>query len=351
MRSINLFYVAIVAVGLSLWAFNRYYNQEVALFYGFAETKETEINFNYPVAVASILVHPGQTVKAGTPLLQLQRIKSKETMEDQGFKMAELRAEEQSWLAEQENRISLLEQEQILELESIKDEIQKLEEQKQFQNSLYEDLQSVRPNQTDYQPVTTRINTLKKEHSLLSAGYAEEINGIKEKIRLGKNPYRIAIDRLEAERDFDRANQVVDIELTAPQDGLIGNIHCKEAEHIPAYNTLVTFYEPNPTLVKGYVHEDLILEVALQDTFIVRSTKDEGISCYGVVSGLGSRIVEIPERMRKVPEMKTYGREVLVSITPDNRFLQKEKVVLEFLHPLEKRTASRSELVELKGTE
>ncbi|MEZ4990310.1 MAG: hypothetical protein R2824_07855 [Saprospiraceae bacterium] len=352
MRSINLFYVAILVVAALLWGVHRYYDQEVELFYGFAETKETEINFNYPVAVSEILVHPGQMVKAGTPLLQLQRIKSKETLEDQGFKMAELEAEEQAWIAEQENKIELLEKERALKLENLNGEIRKLEEQQQLQASLYEDLKSIQPNQSSYQPVKTRLDNLQKEMELIKAGFDAEISGIREKIKLGRNPYRIAIDRLSAERDFERANQLIDIELSAPQDGVIGNVHCKEAEHIPAYNTLVTFYEPNPTLVKGYVHEDLILEVALQDTFVVRSTKSDTIACYGVVSGLGSRIVEIPERMRKIPELKTYGREVLVNIPADNQFLQKEKVILEFLHPLEQRTSSRSakkSLVELKG--
>jgi hypothetical protein len=53
------------------------------------------------------------------------------------------------------------------------------------------------------------------------------------------------------------------------------------------------------------------------------------------VIGMGHRIVEIPERLRKIPEIKTYGREVLIQIPSDNKFLQKEKVVLTFIHPPE----------------
>jgi hypothetical protein len=37
--------------------------------------------------------------------------------------------------------------------------------------------------------------------------------------------------------------------------------------------------------------------------------------------------------LRKIPDLKTYGREILVSISKDNNFLQKEKVLLEFLNP------------------
>lgn len=353
MKSINAFYVSIPCIGLLLWFLNSYYQTEVVLFYGFAETKETEINFNYGVTVSKIYVSPGQEVKKGMPLLDLRRTKPKEVLEEQGYKMNELRAEEQVWRSEKEGEVRLLEKEKALKLAAIDSDIAKLEEQKKFQQSLYDDLKSVAPSQSDYQPISDKVNSLKKERELVLQSFGAEIQTLKNGLRLGKNPYQIAIDRLEAERDFERANQVIDIQLTALEDGIIGNIHCKEAENIPAYRTLVTFYEPNPVLVKGYVHENLILEVAVQDSFRIRSTKDEAMVCYGVVTGLGSRIVEIPDRLRKVADMKTYGREVLVSIPADNQFLQKEKVILEFLKPvpaiqLAKKATSLVDLKEAK---
>ena len=45
--------------------------------------------------------------------------------------------------------------------------------------------------------------------------------------------------------------------------------------------------------------------------------------------GMGSRIIEIPDRLRKNPTFKTYGREIQVEIPSDNQFLQKEKVILK----------------------
>lgn len=350
MKSFNAFYLSIPCIGLLLWLLNGYYQKEVVLFYGFAETKETEINFNYAVTVGKIYVSPGQEVKQGMPLLDLRRTKPKEVLEEQGYKMDELRAEEQFWRSEQEGKLRLLETEKALKLAAIDNDIEKLEEQKKFQQSLYADLKSVEPAQSDYQPLSSKINGLKNERDLLLQSIGEEVQSLKNGLKLGKNPYQIAIDRLAAQREFERANQVIDIQLTALEDGIIGNIHCKEAENIPAYRTLVTFYEPNPVLVKGYVHEDLILQVAVQDSFKIRSTKDEAIVCYGVVTGLGSRIVEIPERLRKVADMKTYGREVLVSIPADNQFLQKEKVILEFLKPVQAIQSAKKakSLVDLK---
>ena len=56
--------------------------------------------------------------------------------------------------------------------------------------------------------------------------------------------------------------------------------------------------------------------------------KDATQNYTGKVVGLGSRIVEIPARMRKVPEFKTYGREVIIRLPAKSNFLQNEKLVL-----------------------
>ena len=51
----------------------------------------------------------------------------------------------------------------------------------------------------------------------------------------------------------------------------------------------------------------------------------------GKVIGLGSRIVEIPSRLRKIEAIKAYGREVLIEISKENCFLQNEKVSIKFI--------------------
>ena len=333
MKYFNLYYIAIIGVGVLLWQLNTSFGKEVVAFYGFAETKETEINFNYPVAVSNIKVRPGEYVSRNTPLLDVYRIKTKETLDDKEFKVAELNAKEKIWRTNKEEDLQRLRSKKSIQEEEIQAEIQKLERKKEFESSLYDDLQTVTVPEPTEKPTTNKIEDLKRELVLKLSSFDQQIAAIEKSIVVGKSPYRIALDRLDAEQNFEEATKKRFIQITAPEDGVIGNIHCKEAEHIPSYKTLVTFYEPNPTMVKGFLQEDLLLHVALKDSFIVRSTKDAELFCYGEVSGLGSRIIEIPERLRKIKDLKTYGREVLVSIPANNQFLQKEKVILEFVHP------------------
>ncbi|MEM6802630.1 MAG: hypothetical protein AAF696_14570 [Bacteroidota bacterium] len=331
MKYFNLYYVVAILTGISILLINQYMSKEAVFFYGFAENKETEINFNYPVVVDEILVSPGQEVVAGTPLLKLKRVRPKERLEDQGFRIDELSAKARQWKKEKEGELALLEKKKESKIFEIDSELQKIREEKRFKESLYKDLQSLDSAQRNYTPLTDRIKVLEEQKTLALEALEQEITNLKSELTLGMNPYRVEISRLAAERSFEQANKIIEVELKAPAKGVIGNIYCKRAEHIPSFKTLMIFYEPNPTQVKAYVHEDQILEVALKDSILIRSTKNESISCKGAVHGLGSRIVEIPERLRKIPDLKTYGREILVSIPSNNNFLQKEKVGLEII--------------------
>lgn len=329
MKRINIFYLSLVLVGVLIWRLHSSLGQEIVSFYGFAENKETEINFNYPVVIRKIHVSPGERVEKGAPLLDIYRIKSKETLSDQPFRIAELRAKAENWSEDKRGAIKLVEIQKEKKVAEVNASIQKVQDEKQLHAKLYDGLKNVEQKADQNSSFDDRIRSLEEARDLAAAAFDQEIQNLEASLKIGNNPYYAEIERLEAEQNFEEEQKVIDFQLTAPTDGLVGTIYCKEAEHIPSYKTLISFYEPNPSLVKGFIQEDLMLQVAVNDSFLVRSTKDPNIAYYGKVTGLGSRIVEIPERLRKIPAMKTYGRELLITIPKKNAFLQKEKTILE----------------------
>ena len=326
MKTFNLFYAAIVgAIGLLITVLSPDYHKELS-FYGFAESRATEINYNYPVVVEKILVKPGQEVKAGEILIELSRRKTKEVLEDQNFRIAELKADEALWKKKVINEISELtinKQNQISEVDA---KIEKTAHEITYRKSLVEGLTVITPKETSYKPLEETLMRYRQKKKDLEQLFDAKIKGLEDELALGQNPYREQIRRYIAEKAFDESQKIQPIVVTAPTDGLVGNISCKEAEHIPSYSTLMTFYEPHSEIIEGYVHEDLTLEVKIGQKFTISSLKDEQIKYQGVVIGLGSRIVEIPARLRKIDVLKAYGREVLIEIPTQNDFLQKEKV-------------------------
>ena len=330
MKFFNLFYISIVVTGLILLVALKPSLHPQLSFYGIAESRSTEINYNYPVVVEKILVRPGKEVKKGDILLQLSRRKSKETLEDQTFRIAELKAQEVLWKQKQKNNIEELKIQRQVQLAEVSGKIETLENELLYKKSLVEGLSSIDPAKTTYKPLEDKIQKCKQESIDLKLMYTLKIKGLKKELSLGQNPYNEQVKRLIAEKEFNESQILLPIVVYAPATGLVGTISCKEAEHISSFSTLLTFYEPHSGIIKGFVHEDLTLEVELDQEFLISSLKDENIAYKGKVIGLGSRIVEIPSRLRKIESIKVYGREVLIEIPKENSFLQHEKVSINF---------------------
>ncbi len=334
MKQFNLFYISVlISCVLLYFVLGQPEDNSSFSIYGFAESNETEVNYNYPVVVEKILVTPGQEVDSGHVMMHLTRRKSKETLADQGYRIAELRAKENVWQQKIENDIAELELSKQTKTTELQTEIDVIRKEIDFKKSLASDLKTISNSPSAFKPLEDDILQLEEEKNLFVRTVDLKLEGLKKELAIGNTPIQKQISLLNAEESFEKSQEVLHIDVTAPMDGLIGNIGCKEQEHVPSYSTLLSFYEPHSSIVTGFVHEDVTVGVTLGDVFQVSSLVDPSISYEGVVTGLGSRIVEIPTRLRKLESIKSYGREINISISPENNFLQKEKVSLRYIDP------------------
>jgi multidrug resistance efflux pump len=330
MKKVNWFYISLIMlIPILIWLLKPDRENEIA-FYGIAENLETEINYNYDIVVDQIMVNPGQQVGSGTPIMKISRRKSKEELENQSYQIQTLLAEEKAWKQKKLNEIDAIQIKKERTVQNLQARISKLLKEYDFKLSLTDDNKNASQENKDiYNPLGEQVKQLKEELLLVEQDFKQQEFAINDEISSGSNPYRTRMDQLNAEREFDAEHKIQMIDVIAPEEGLIGTIYCKEAEHVPAFKTLLTFYEPHTGIIKGYVHEDLTLSVNIGDLFVVSSLKNDTVFYEGQVIGLGSRIVEVPARLRKFSHIKTYGREVSISISKDNIFLQMEKVGLK----------------------
>jgi HlyD family secretion protein len=91
----------------------------------------------------------------------------------------------------------------------------------------------------------------------------------------------------------------------------------------------MTLTAKSPTLIRGYIHEKVYNRIQVGDIVKVIPTVERGTRVEGEVIGVGTRIVEFPIRLRKVPDYVIWGREVTIAIPPSNDLLLGEKVRLE----------------------
>jgi len=331
MNYLKPYYIIAILIGGWIFWYNGQGNQQPEEFFGFAENRDTEVNFNYPVVVKRIHVTEGEKVNEGALLFHLQRIQAQEELAEETFRISELQAESKAWKAEKAGELKVKEAEYQMELKAIDDKIDEISRELAYKKNTYSGIESLSGIPLDFSSMENELTDLEQQKKMLDSLFFIQKNNLEEEMRLGVNPYVSEIRRMEARKAFDEEQLVQDFEIRAPFNGLVGNIQCKEEEHIPSFKTLMNFYEPNPSLVKGFIHENMILKVKVGDVLTIRSTTNLDVGIEGTVSGLGSRIVEIPSRLRRMPDFKTYGREILISLPQNNTLIQKEKVVIEVL--------------------
>ena len=329
MKRFNLLYIFVALIVVLLWNMNLQYKKQTVVFYGFAENKETEINLEHAIRVDQIFVTTGQKVSQGQPLIEVSHNKLPLKLNDLVYEEEEARVKRMLWEDEIRGSIDKLMTKKAVKQSEINASIKKIKAKITYNRSLVKGLENVEENTSGIYSKETaaRITGLEQEFQTSILPLDTEINRLRQKLK-SNNPYNVELKKLKSEQQFyeDKGRK---LSIDAPSAGLIGNIHCKEAENIPSFRTLITFYEENPTLVKGYVHEKSVIHVNVGDSLMVSSSLQEDYECQGVITGLGSRIIEIPDRLRKYPEIKNYGREVLIKIPSDNKLLQKEKVILK----------------------
>jgi len=334
MRKSNLVYIIAFIVFLFLSTSLALQENRTITFYGFAENKETEINMENPIEIEKIYVTTGQKVKKGEVLLDVLSSDLPVEIGNINYKIEELQTKYQLWKSDLDWKIAQYNIELNEKTNAIQSQIDLIQSRLNQNKILAQNIQSISKDDLEassiQNPLYLKIAGLKKDLQFNRGIIGTQINNLKSERFAENNPLLSQIKALGGEMDYfeDRKQKQT---IVAPSDGLVGNIHCKDDEKIAAFDVLITFYDESPKLVVGYIHEDLLLRVNLNDSVKISSTSRPGISTMGLVKNTGSRIIEIPPRLRKFKEYITYGREIIIEIPPGNPFLQKEKVTLNLI--------------------
>lgn len=328
-RILNPLYLVAALLLASLFFYQNQTQQEQEQFFGFAENLQTEINLDFPVQVNSLLVDEGDAVEKGESLLDLSQLELSKDIQDDGLLISTLNAQHQSRINDLQAEMLIYQGELTEKRNKLLAEISDLEEELTSYMDLKQDLSTL-----SLQEDTSRLQFLNKEIEKRKEGisdveriYQARLDGLKQAKKDEEKKYRSLIDKQGSDVTYKEA-KLKKLSLSAPSVAVVGNIHVKEGEYVGAFETMVTLYEPQPTQVKGFVTEGTKLNVKEGDKFIVRSVQHVEKTVQGVVTGLGARIVEIPERLRQIPTIKIYGREILISIPSENVFLNGEKVLI-----------------------
>lgn len=220
---------------------------------GIADSKETMISFEYPVVVKQVFVVPGQQIKKGQALIEVEP---------------------------SEINLKYLE---------IKTELESLESERDVRDAL------------------------------LGAFTNKKSRGEKDPIGRSIAGLRLQLQELERVRSSSVRY--------ATSEGIVASVSVKASEQIAPFLPAITLSTLQPTLVNGFIHENLASKFRVGDLVTVEPITDSSRKTKGRVISLGSRIAPFPERFQSIPNRPTsFGRELLVSLNGDNRILMGERV-------------------------
>lgn len=323
----NILYLLFpAALAACFWIASDFQYQSVNSFFGIAESEPRSLNFDHDIAVREVFVKTGDLVKKGDTLATFYRAE----LDEQSLEnWSELRLTETERAAE----FSILEKEKELVRTRLSANARELQAEISllitedslntlFRGSVYSDLKPA-----GNKMVADKIAARRKQIDDLQKNAAEEIRILESKqAALGavasvrNESTRAAQKQLESEKNR--------LFLVAPIDGYVETVLVARNALVEAFTELMKINPQAPNTVIGFIHEASDAPLAVgQEVELVSFNRPE-VKCSGRITSINPKMTELPLRLRKFIEMRSWGREVFIGLPQDNRFYISEKITI-----------------------
>ncbi|MFN5364950.1 MAG: HlyD family efflux transporter periplasmic adaptor subunit, partial [Bacteroidota bacterium] len=116
--------------------------------------------------------------------------------------------------------------------------------------------------------------------------------------------------------------------LISPIDGYVETVLVARNALVEAFTELMKINPQAPNTVIGFIHEASNAPLAVgQEVELVSFNRPE-VKCSGRITSINPKMTELPLRLRKFIEMRSWGREVFIGLPQDNRFYISEKITI-----------------------
>lgn len=321
------------------------YQRESTSFYGIAETRETKINSKVTVDIMKINVREGQLVEKGVLLVELSSPEMTLKINEISHQIDQLKAEKGVSKSEIRSNIRELQAQRASVVSDINYRIKQLENKYKINKNLSSGLKSLNKKKSNSgsSPIQLQIAALKEEMKLSVSPINIKINLLRKELSGSGDPIKIRLQRLEEElKLLNRENSKLNI--YSQISGIVGSVNFKAGEKVAPFVPILTVHQRTPSLVKGYLHENVYTKMKVGDKVNVASAADNSSLVEGTVTGVGAKIVEYPLRLRKHPDIALWGRELIIKIPENNKFILGEKVLISSV-----REDNKSVMEKIKG--
>ena len=308
------------------WLMTRFSNSSQTTLFGSAETQGQILNYEYPILIHKIHVHPGDPIHKGDTLMVLARpeLDKQATLKNNEIQVNV--AENQAKSQNVDKELERLTTEHATKVNELKSQIQLLESEEKTQAAIRLVVENNKTN-VGRSLLVEKINTLKNAITVEQQSYAAQARKLNQQRVAESSVSESKKNSVEQEISFlqEAKGKLV---LLSPIEGYVEAILVFENEIAPQYKELMKINSKKPDMVKGFLPETANVMYQLGDSVGLQSSTRPDITTKGILVGSTPQLVELPDRLAKLQRVKSWGREVYVKLLPTNDFFIGEKIII-----------------------
>lgn len=328
----NILYLLFpAALAICFWIARDFKGQSANSFFGIAETEPQVLNFDRDIAVRDVFVKLGDPVKKGDTLAVFYSAdldKSELDRKGELFKTEIERSAEHLVLEKEKALIGARLRAETGELQA---QIQLLRTEDSLKTAYRKNIYDQLPA-PENKLAAEKAAALQKEISALEAQARDEIRLVEAKQDANRavagaksGQSQVDLNFLHAERDK--------LLLIAPIDGYVEDIFFGRNSLVPAHRDLIKINPRVPNKIIGFIYESVEVPFVVGQEVTLASFNRPEITAQGRIIGSNPKMTELPMRLRKFVELRSWGREVFIQLPDSNRFFISEKIVITLPPP------------------
>lgn len=325
MRS-NFFYLFIALIGFTLIVISPiYFTNSVKSLPGVTYAKDHKITSDIASEVVRVWVKPGQQIKQGDTLLQLESQLLSQEIEKLELKVSSMEADRAGQLRSMRSAVNLATSEVELEISELENKIRVLNNQLSLNQKITGSSagNAISSSELQMRDLEAQVEIRRQE---LMHRETEIRNRYDLQVNQQNNQEQLLRSELAMFKTKRRS-----LVRVSDFDGVVGNVYVKPGEVIDEYTDLLSLLPSSPGSVIAYLpsgSNSLPIGgmVTVQSFGIANDT-----GTVGKVIGHGS-IVPLPDILQKATAVKAFGKEIFIEIPIKNTFSSGEKVVIKQRH-------------------
>lgn len=298
--------------------------------FGSADTEGQVINFEHAVIVKKILVRSGSPIKKGDTLMLLQRpeLNRESSLKQEDINLSDAVSQVRS--GEIDRDIESLRSNFLLKKNEYQTQIKLLESEVKAKRELLNVINTDKNDngkEGDNSLLIERIDALKNAIKEEEKRYKAQLRTLK---KAKENEHTVLENKMNASNqeltfiEEDKGKLI----LRSPIDGFVQTIFVFENQITPQFSPMMRVNPLKPNRIKGFIPESVSIEYSLGDTVEVQSVRRSSIKSKGILIGSSPQLIELPNRLRKMQTISSWGRELFVTLPEDNEFFIGEKTMV-----------------------